>query len=213
MNDEDRIARLEEMLGECFKRINYLDNLLVHEIIDPISSAYEKREDEENFNAFKDKFGERLAPYSSMLTDIETSDTDAVRRAYDTYKTYDDDVKANLSEEQYIDILCSELDKYINKIRDSLGVGKNADVSITSTSEGDVSVAVDGEEVGVAEKEPVPADEMPSEEEVVEETTETEEEPSGEETSTETKELSEDEESRAFMEELMRDRAKYMRGR
>lgn len=210
MDNEERLARLEEMLKECFERITYLDNLLVNEIIDPISSAYEKREDEENFNVFKDKYGERLAPYSDMLTTIEAGDTDAVRKAYDTYKSYDDDVKSNFTEEQYIDMLCTELDKYINKIRDSLGVGKDSDVSVTSTSEGDVSVAVNGEEIGTAEKEPTPADEVPSEpsEEVVEETTEENskvEEP--------TKELSEDEESKAFMEELMRDREKYMKGR
>lgn len=210
MDNEERIARLEEMLKECFERITYLDNLLVNEIIDPISSAYEKREDEENFNVFKDKYGERLAPYSDMLTTIEAGDTDAVRKAYDTYKSYDDDVKSNFTEEQYIDMLCTELDKYINKIRDSLGVGKDADVSVTSTSEGDVSVAVNGEEIGTAEKEPTPADEVPSEpseEEVVETTEENSEveEP--------TKELSEDEESKAFMEELMRDREKYMKGR
>lgn len=210
MDNEERIARLEEMLGECFKRINYLDNLLVNEIIDPISSAYEKREDEENFNVFKDKYGERLAPYSDMLTTIEAGDTDAVRKAYDTYKSYDDDVKSNFTEEQYIDMLCTELDKYINKIRDSLGVGKNSDVSVTSTSEGDVSVAVNGEEIGTAEKEPTPADEVPSEPSE-EEVTETTEENS--EVEEPTKELSEDEESKAFMEELMRDREKYMKGR
>lgn len=210
MDNEERIARLEEMLGECFKRITYLDNLLVNEIIDPISSAYEKREDEENFNVFKDKYGERLAPYSDMLTTIEAGDTDAVRKAYDTYKSYDDDVKSNFTEEQYIDMLCTELDKYINKIRDSLGVGKDSDVSVTSTSEGDVSVAVNGEEIGTAEKEPTPADEVPSEpsEEEVEETSE-----ENSEVEEPTKELSEDEESKAFMEELMRDREKYMKGR
>lgn len=210
MDNEERLARLEEMLKECFERITYLDNLLVNEIIDPISSAYEKREDEENFNVFKDKYGERLAPYSDMLTTIEAGDTDAVRKAYDTYKSYDDDVKSNFTEEQYIDMLCTELDKYINKIRDSLGVGKNSDVSVTSTSEGDVSVAVNGEEIGTAEKEPTPADEVPSEpsEEVVEETTE-----ENSEVEEPTKELSEDEESKAFMEELMRDREKYMKGR
>lgn len=210
MDNEERIARLEEMLKECFERITYLDNLLVNEIIDPISSAYEKREDEENFNVFKDKYGERLAPYSDMLTSIEAGDTDAVRKAYDTYKSYDDDVKSNFTEEQYIDMLCTELDKYINKIRDSLGVGKDADVSVTSTSEGDVSVAVNGEEIGTAEKEPTPADEVPSvpSEEVVEETTE-----ENSEVEEPTKELSEDEESKAFMEELMRDREKYMKGR
>lgn len=210
MDNEERLARLEEMLKECFERITYLDNLLVNEIIDPISSAYEKREDEENFNVFKDKYGERLAPYSDMLTTIEAGDTDAVRKAYDTYKSYDDDVKSNFTEEQYIDMLCTELDKYINKIRDSLGVGKNSDVSVTSTSEGDVSVAVNGEEIGAAEKEPTPADEVPSEpsEEVVEETTE-----ENSEVEEPTKELSEDEESKAFMEELMRDREKYMKGR
>lgn len=210
MDNEERLARLEEMLKECFERITYLDNLLVNEIIDPISSAYEKREDEENFNVFKDKYGERLAPYSDMLTSIEAGDTDAVRKAYDTYKSYDDDVKSNFTEEQYIDMLCTELDKYINKIRDSLGVGKNSDVSVTSTSEGDVSVAVNGEEIGTAEKEPTPADEVPSEpsEEVVEETTE-----ENSEVEEPTKELSEDEESKAFMEELMRDREKYMKGR
>lgn len=210
MDNEERIARLEEMLKECFERITYLDNLLVNEIIDPISSAYEKREDEENFNVFKDKYGERLAPYSDMLTTIEAGDTDAVRKAYDTYKSYDDDVKSNFTEEQYIDMLCTELDKYINKIRDSLGVGKDSDVSVTSTSEGDVSVAVNGEEIGTAEKEPTPADEVPSEpnEEVVEETTE-----ENSEVEEPTKELSEDEESKAFMEELMRDREKYMKGR
>lgn len=210
MDNEERLARLEEMLKECFERITYLDNLLVNEIIDPISSAYEKREDEENFNVFKDKYGERLAPYSDMLTTIEAGDTDAVRKAYDTYKSYDDDVKSNFTEEQYIDMLCTELDKYINKIRDSLGVGKNSDVSVTSTSEGDVSVAVNGEEIGNAEKEPTPADEVPSEpsEEVVEETTE-----ENSEVEEPTKELSEDEESKAFMEELMRDREKYMKGR
>lgn len=210
MDNEERIARLEEMLKECFERITYLDNLLVNEIIDPISSAYEKREDEENFNVFKDKYGERLAPYSDMLTSIEAGDTDAVRKAYDTYKSYDDDVKSNFTEEQYIDMLCTELDKYINKIRDSLGVGKDADVSVTSTSEGDVSVAVNGEEIGTAEKEPTPADEVPSEPSE-EEVTETTEENS--EVEEPTKELSEDEESKAFMEELMRDREKYMKGR
>lgn len=211
---EQRLERLEMMISACIQKIDYVDDLFVNQIINPISDAYSHREDEERYGAFKDKYGERLAPYSALLTSIEAEDKDAIRSAYDTYNSYDDDVKATFSEEEYIDTLVTELDKYIAKVRESLGVGKDSDVSITSTNEGDVEVEVDGEVVGTAEKEPIPADEVDAiaTENATEGTENTEEVPNA---GTETEDKSEEEtdEEKAFMEELLRDREKYMKGR
>lgn len=205
MNEEEilqRLEMLEKTVMACMEKIDSVDNLLVNEIINPIADAYSQRENDYNYEQFKNKYGERLDPYSKTLSALETEDKDVTRTAYDTYNSYDDETKAKFSEEQYVDMLVTELDKYISKVKEVLGLPSNAEVEIKSDGEGNVELAVEGEEVAVAEEEPKPVEE--TEEEVE---TETEVEDTEKEKPEETSKNENDE----FYKELLRDRAKYMR--
>lgn len=190
----DRLTACEEMLKACMNKINATDDLLQNEIITPLVEAFNTADNNYRYDEFTSKYGERLAPYSARLSAIEGEDVDAVKDAFDAYNSYTDEERAQFeSDEKYVDDLITSLDDYINKVRESLGVPSDTPVEIKSDEKGKMEVAVDGEPVAEAEKT-----------EETTETTATVEEPKGEE------EVEEDENTK-FYNELLKDRAKYMR--
>lgn len=190
----DRLTACEEMLKACMDKINATDDLLQNEIITPLVEAFNTADNNYRYDEFTSKYGERLAPYSARLSAIEGEDVDAVKDAFDAYNSYTDEERAQFeSDEKYVDDLITSLDDYINKVRESLGVPSDTPVEIKSDEKGEMEVAVDGEPVAEAEKT-----------EETTETTATVEEPKGEE------EVEEDENTK-FYNELLKDRAKYMR--
>lgn len=203
----DRVSSLEEMLKACMDKIANTDNFIQNELLNPLVDAFNTADDKIRFDDFTSRFGDKLSPYSQKLSAIEGKDVDAIRDAYDAYNSYSDEEKAEFeSDDKYIDNLITELDNYINKVRETLGLSPNTDVEVKSDEEGKIDIAVDGEPIAEAEKNEVVEEvgEVPGTETVEEETTETtatEEEPKEEEL----------DENTRFYNELMRDRAKYMR--
>lgn len=203
----DRLTACEEMLKACMEKIANTDNFIQNELLNPLVDAFNTADDKIRFDDFTSRFGERLSPYSQKLSAIEGKDVDAVRDAYNAYNSYTDEERAEFeNDEKYIDDLITELDTYINKVRETLGVSPDTDVAIKSDEEGKMEIAVDGEPIAEAEKNEVVEEvgEVPGNESVEEETTETtatEEEPKEEELDENTK----------FYNELLKDRAKYMR--
>lgn len=194
----DRLTACEEMLKACMDKINATDDLLQNEIITPLVDAFNTADNNYRYDEFTSKYGERLAPYSARLSAIEGEDVDAVKDAFDAYNSYTDEERAKFeSDEKYVDDLITSLDDYINKVRESLGVPSDTPVEIKSDEKGEMEVAVNGEPVAEAEQN----------EEVTEttETTDTVEEPK------DGKEEVEEDENTRFYNELMKDRAKYMR--
>lgn len=193
----ERLSNCEQMIVACMEQINSTNKMLTDEIINPISDAFLRADDEYKYGEFSQKYGERLAPYSEKLSAIEGRDVDAIRNAYDAYKSYSDEERSAFdSDEVYIDGLITELDDYINKVRETLGVSADTPVEVSSDESGEMQIAVNGEPIAEAEKEEVVAE------------VETEEQPKEEEK--EEVEVEEDENTK-FYNELMRDRAKYMR--
>lgn len=214
-NLSKRLEASEKMLVACMEKIEATDKMLTDEIINPIYSAYDKAEDDYNYGEFSKKYGEKLSPYSKIISAEDGEDTDVVRNAYDTYKGYTDEEKADMSEEEYVDKLVTALDEHISKIRESLGLAPDAEVSVTSTEEGKLEVEVNGEPVAEATEEDKAKAEDNVYEEAVKETLNEGETPTTEEVATEevTNEKTPEEESNDFYKELLRDREKYMKGR
>lgn len=203
----DRVSNLEEMLKACMDKIANTDNFIQNELLNPLVDAFNTADDKIRFDDFTSRFGDKLSPYSQKLSAIEGKDVDAIRDAYDAYNSYSDEEKAEFeSDDKYIDNLITELDNYINKVRETLGLSPNTDVEVKSDEKGKIDIAVDGEPIAEAEKNEVveKVGEVPGTETVEEETTETtatEEEPKEEEL----------DENTRFYNELLKDRAKYMR--
>ena len=203
----DRLSSVEEMLKACMDKIANTDNFIQNELLNPLVDAFNTADDKIRFDDFTSRFGEKLSPYSQKLSAIEGKDVDAIRDAYDAYNSYSDEERAEFeSDDKYIDNLITELDNYINKVRETLGVSPNTDVEVKSDEEGKIDIAVNGEPIAKAEKNEVVEEvgEVPGTETVEEETSETtatEEEPKEEEL----------DENTRFYNELLKDRAKYMR--
>lgn len=206
-NLASKVEAQETMLKACMDRIDENDRMLKEEIIEPIYSAYDKAKDEKLYGDFSQKFGDRLSGYNKILSAEDGVDTDVTRKAYDTYNNYTDEQKAEMSEEEYVDALVTKLDEHIANIRESLGLSADTDVSIESTENGKLEIAVDGEPIASATEETM-ADAEDKAIESVEET------PTGDvtesETTTEEEEPTSEDESVAFYNELVRDREKYM---
>ena len=146
--------------------------------------------DDQNFNAFKEKYGEELEPYNATFRVTETPDFDMVRQSYDTMKEAKAE-KPELVEEDFIAQVKELADAKVAEIKDVLGIPAEQNVTIEETDEGTV-VKTDEDGDGTPET-PVeetaaeaPAEEKPAEEEAPAEE-ETEETPSEDEISAEDK--------------------------
>lgn len=104
--------------------------------------------DGENLNKFREKYGERLEPYSNAFKATDGQDFDIVKSAYDTYKDLDD---GTISQDDYVDSVISEADKYIENIKNSLGIPEGTPVEVKDDGSGNVEVKVDEDGDGEAE--------------------------------------------------------------
>lgn len=132
--------------------------------------------DGQNFNAFKEEFGEKLEPYNEAFKATEGEDFDMTKSAYDSYKELEDD---SVSQSDFVDAIVEEADKYIDNLKNALGLPADTAVSIESDENGDVTVTADKD--GDGEPETVVADESTETENVESEEPATEEEKTDEE--------------------------------
>lgn len=175
------IDALSAKVDQLADKQQSFEDKITNEVLNPANEAYEKSEKDKRFNDFKNKYGEKLAPFESDVKALEGEDFDIYQSTFDSMDGDD-----SIDGDAFIDSVTSALKEKIEDIKSKLGVAPDAEVTITDDGEGNIEVEADGETVAESSED--------SETKVEEETTTSDEPTESEEPVEETKEESTEEE-------------------
>lgn len=158
------LVEQEKIRGKEVKALNdkidALNELVTKQIVEPAIEYY----NEEQFNKFKDSYGERLGKYNQLMqSTMNNPDYDATKEAWDEYNKMSDEEKDATDMEKYVEGVEKGIADYISGIKEKLGLPENAEVEIKDDGEKvEVKADTDGngekETVAVEEKEDVTED-------------------------------------------------------
>lgn len=158
-----------EEVAALNEKIESVNDILVNQIINPSIEAYK----EEQYQGFKDKYGEQLGKYDDTLrTSMNDPEYDSTREAWDELQALPEEERAGVDEEAYVKGVEEGLSEYVDNIKKSLGIDKDTAVEIKEDENGEIEVKADTDGDGEVDTE------------VTEEKSETEVE-NGEETTSE----------------------------
>ena len=167
-----------EEVAALNEKIESVNDILVNQIINPSIEAYQ----EEQYQGFKDKYGEQLGKYDDTLrTSMNDPEYDSTREAWDELQALPEEERAGVDEEAYVKGVEEGLSEYVDNIKKSLGIDEDAAVEIKEDENGEIEVNADTDGDGEVDTE------------VTEEKSETEVE-NGEETTSESEVVEENEE-------------------
>lgn len=184
-----------EEVAALNEKIESVNDILVNQIINPSIEAYQ----EEQYQGFKDKYGEQLGKYDDTLrTSMNDPEYDSTREAWDELQALPEEERAGVDEEAYVKGVEEGLSEYVDNIKKSLGIDKDTAVEIKEDENGEIEVKADTDGDGEVDTE------------VTEEKSETEVE-NGEETTSESEVVEEDEEDKAEVDpELQKELEEYL---
>ena len=205
----DAIKALEARIGQLESKQQSFEDKIQNEVLGPADEAYQKSEKDKRFNDFKDKYGEKLAPFENDVKALEGDDFDIYGSTFDAMDGDD-----SIEPDAFIDNITEALKSKIDEIKSKLGVAPDAEVEITDNGEGDIEVKADGETVAESSEEGETKVETETTEETPETETEgeTETEPTEEKSEGESEEVPEDydgESDEKELEELMKELDNY----
>lgn len=167
-----------EEVAALNEKIESVNDILVNQIINPSIEAYQ----EEQYQGFKDKYGEQLGKYDDTLrTSMNDPEYDSTREAWDELQALPEEERAEVDEEAYVKGVEEGLSEYVDNIKKSLGIDEDAAVEIKQDEDGEIEVKADTDGDGEVDTE------------VTEEKSETEVE-NGKETTSESEVVEENEE-------------------
>lgn len=183
-----------EEVAALNEKIESVNDILVNQIINPSIEAYK----EEQYQGFKDKYGEQLGKYDDTLrTSMNDPEYDSTREAWDELQALPEEERAGVDEEAYVKGVEEGLSEYVDNIKKSLGIDKDTAVEIKEDEDGEIEVKADTDGDGEVDTE------------VTEEKSETEVE-NGEETTSE-EVFEEDKEDEAEVDpELQKELEEYL---
>ena len=153
-----------EEVAALNEKIEAVNDLVTKQIVEP-SIAYF---DEQQFNDFNSKYGERLGKYDDLMkSSLNSPDYSSTREAWNELKNMSDEEKANLDMDKYVEGVESGIADYVAKIKEQLGLPPEADMEIKADEEG-VEVKADADGNGTKEvvaEEKMDVEEKPAEEE------------------------------------------------
>ena len=184
-----------EEVAALNEKIESVNDILINQIINPSIDAYK----EEQYNGFKDKYGEQLGKYDDTLrTSMNDPEYDSTREAWDELQALPEEERAGVDEEAYVKGVEEGLSKYVDNIKKSLGINKDAAVEIKEDENGEIEVKADTDGDGEVDTE------------VTEKKSETEVE-NDKETTSESEVVEEDEEDEAEVDpELQKELEEYL---
>lgn len=168
-----------EEVAALNEKIESVNDILVNQIINPSIDAYK----EEQYNGFKDKYGEQLGKYDETLrTSMNDPEFDSTREAWDELQSLPEEERAGVDEEAYVKGVEEGLAEYVENIKKSLGINEDAAVEIKQDEDGEIEVKADTDGDGevdteVTENTEVETEDNGSSEEDVEEEDEIEVDP------------------------------------
>ena len=185
-----------EEVAALNEKIESVNDILVNQIINPSIEAYK----EEQYQGFKDKYGEQLGKYDDTpRTSMNDHEYDSTREDWDELQALPEEERAGVDEEAYVKGVEEGLSEYVDNIKKSLGIDKDTAVEIKEDGDGEIEVKADTDGDGEVDTE------------VTEEKSETEVE-NGEETTSESEVVEEDKEDEAEVDpELQKELEEYLK--
>lgn len=128
-------------------KIEAINELVTKQIVEPTIAYY----NEEQFNKFNDKYGERLGKYDELMrSSLNSPDYSATRAAWDELQDMSDEEKEALDMDKYVEGVESGIADYVAKIKEQLGLPAEAEVEIKADEKG-VEVKADADGNGTKE--------------------------------------------------------------
>lgn len=129
-----------EEVAALNEKIESVNDILVNQIINPSIEAYQ----EEQYQGFKDKYGEQLGKYDDTLrTSMNDPEYDSTREAWDELQALPEEERAKVDEEAYVKGVEEGLSEYVDNIKKSLGIDGDAAVEIKQDEDGEIEVKAD----------------------------------------------------------------------
>ena len=129
-----------EEVAALNEKIESVNDILVNQIINPSIEAYQ----EEQYQGFKDKYGEQLGKYDDTLrTSMNDPEYDSTREAWDELQALPEEERAGVDEEAYVKGVEKGLSEYVDNIKKSLGIDKDTAVEIKQDEDGEIEVNAD----------------------------------------------------------------------
>ena len=129
-----------EEVAALNEKIESVNDILVNQIINPSIEAYQ----EEQYQGFKDKYGEQLGKYDDTLrTSMNDPEYDSTREAWDELQALPEEERAKVDEEAYVKGVEEGLSEYVDNIKKSLGIDEDAAVEIKQDEDGEIEVKAD----------------------------------------------------------------------
>ena len=129
-----------EEVAALNEKIESVNDILVNQIINPSIEAYQ----EEQYQGFKDKYGEQLGKYDDTLrTSMNDPEYDSTREAWDELQALPEEERVEVDEEAYVKGVEEGLSEYVDNIKKSLGINEDAAVEIKEDENGEIEVKAD----------------------------------------------------------------------
>lgn len=145
-------------------KIEAVNELVTKQIVEPTIAFY----NEEQFNKFNDKYGERLGKYDELMkSSLNSPDYSSTREAWNELQNMTDEERESLDMDKYIEGVESGIADYVAKIKEQLGLPAETEVEIKADENG-VEVKADTDGNGTKEvvaEEKTDVEEKPAEEE------------------------------------------------
>lgn len=124
-------------------KIEAVNELVTKQIVEPSIAFY----NEEQFNKFNDKYGERLGKYDELMrSSLNSPDYSATRAAWDELQGMSDEEKEAIDMDKYVEGVESGIADYVAKIKEQLGLSPETEVEIKADEEGvEVKADTDGD--------------------------------------------------------------------
>jgi hypothetical protein len=129
-----------EEVAALNEKIESVNDILVNQIINPSIEAY----NEEQYQGFKDKYGEQLGKFDETLrTSMNDPEYDSTREAWDELQALPEEEREGVDEEAYVKGVEEGLSEYVDNIKKSLGIDEDAAVEIKEDENGEIEVKAD----------------------------------------------------------------------
>lgn len=124
-------------------KIEAVNELVTKQIVEPTIAYY----NEEQFNKFNDKYGERLGKYDELMRSaLNSPDYSGTRAAWDDLQGMSEDEKSKIDIDKYVDGVETGFADYVARIREQLGLPPESEVEIKADENGvEVKADADGD--------------------------------------------------------------------
>lgn len=141
------LVEQEKVRGEEVKALNdkidAVNELVTKQIVEPAIEYYK----EDQFNKFKDQYGERLGKYDDLMrSTLNEPDYDATREAWNTLDDMSEEDRGALDMDKYVEGVEKGISDYVQSVREKLGLPPETPLEIKSDGEKtEVNADVDGD--------------------------------------------------------------------